>query len=591
MAYQVDKFNGQFLVSVADGTIDTTTDLRFVGKNYAGYGEVQNENFLHLLESFANTTPPPRVITGQIWYDSGLKKLRYYDGTRFKVASGAEVGSTAPSGLAIGEFWWDTSTKQLYTWSGTDFELIGPEASPDLGQSTISSRVVKDTLGNNNSIISSITSGRTIAIFSQTEFTLDSVANPIQGFTLVKKGVTLAETNANNGVSGDNYIFWGTASNATKLGGVDADRFIQTGNIIFNEEVKFNDSGLQLGDDNDFRIRILGDTALIENRLGNDIEVRIGPAPIMVFRESSVVSGVSGSSLGTASAPWGNIFATSITGDLTGDVLGNTQGIHRGTLQANDTTVIINGVTKEIGYDDAIIKGNLTGSVTGNLTGTASNSNRLAEFEPSIAVPNLSNKTSVVIRNSIGDIFATNFIGTGSQTDRLRINNAASDTAYNANDIPTQYRSARTTKTAWSIAARDGAGNLAANLFDGTATAARYADLAEKYLADQTYEVGTVVVVGGEKEVTASSANQRAIGVVSANPAFMMNSELEGGTYIALKGRVPVKVVGPVKKGDQLVSYDNGTAIKQTDTASIVFAVALESCDFNGLNIIEAVIL
>lgn len=591
MAYQVDKFNGQFLVSVADGTIDTTTDLRFVGKNYAGYGEVQNENFLHLLESFANTTPPPRVITGQIWYDSGLKKLRYYDGTRFKVASGAEVGSTAPSGLAIGEFWWDTSTKQLYTWSGTDFELIGPEASPDLGQSTISSRVVKDTLGNNNSIISSITSGRTIAIFSQTEFTLDSVANPIQGFTLVKKGVTLAETNANNGVSGDNYIFWGTASNATKLGGVDADRFIQTGNIIFNEEVKFNDSGLQLGDDNDFRIRILGDTALIENRLGNDIEVRIGPAPIMVFRESSVVSGVSGSSLGTASAPWGNIFATSITGDLAGDVLGNTQGIHRGTLQANDTTVIINGVTKEIGYDDAIIKGNLTGSVTGNLTGTASNSNRLAEFEPSIAVPNLSNKTSVVIRNSIGDIFATNFIGTGSQTDRLRINNAASDTAYNANDIPTQYRSARTTKTAWSIAARDGAGNLAANLFDGTATAARYADLAEKYLADQTYEVGTVVVVGGEKEVTASSANQRAIGVVSANPAFMMNSELEGGTYIALKGRVPVKVVGPVKKGDQLVSYDNGTAIKQTDTASIVFAVALESCDFNGLNIIEAVIL
>ena len=50
MAYQVDKFNGTFLTSVEDGTIDTTTDIRFVGKNYAGYGEVQNENFLHLLE-------------------------------------------------------------------------------------------------------------------------------------------------------------------------------------------------------------------------------------------------------------------------------------------------------------------------------------------------------------------------------------------------------------------------------------------------------------------------------------------------------------------------------------------------------------
>jgi len=104
MAYQVDRFNGTFLVSVDDGTIDTTTDLRLVGKNYAGYGELQNENFLHLLENFANTTAPPRAISGQIWYDSGNKKLKFYDGTRFKSANGAEIGTTAPPGLQIGEF-------------------------------------------------------------------------------------------------------------------------------------------------------------------------------------------------------------------------------------------------------------------------------------------------------------------------------------------------------------------------------------------------------------------------------------------------------------------------------------------------------
>ena len=91
MAYQVDKFNGTFLVSVEDGTIDTTTDLRFVGKNYAGYGEVQNENFLHLLENFANTTSPPKVVTGQVWYDSASRRLKFYDGFRFKMAGGAEV--------------------------------------------------------------------------------------------------------------------------------------------------------------------------------------------------------------------------------------------------------------------------------------------------------------------------------------------------------------------------------------------------------------------------------------------------------------------------------------------------------------------
>ena len=100
MEYQVDKFNGAFFVSVEDGTIDTTSDLRFVGKNYAGYGEVQNENFLHLLENFANTTAPPKVIAGQIWFDSSAKKLKFYDGVRFKSAGGSEVSTTAPSGLS-----------------------------------------------------------------------------------------------------------------------------------------------------------------------------------------------------------------------------------------------------------------------------------------------------------------------------------------------------------------------------------------------------------------------------------------------------------------------------------------------------------
>ena len=123
MAYQVDKFNGTFLTSVEDGTIDTTTDLRFVGKNYAGYGEVQNENFLHILENFANTTAPPKAIEGQVWYDSGNKKLKFYDGAKFKSASGAETSGSAPGGLGIGDFWWDTSAKQLYAWDGAEFIL------------------------------------------------------------------------------------------------------------------------------------------------------------------------------------------------------------------------------------------------------------------------------------------------------------------------------------------------------------------------------------------------------------------------------------------------------------------------------------
>ena len=222
MAYQVDKFNGTFLVSVDDGTIDTTTDLRFVGKNYAGYGEVQNENFLHLLEKFANTSAPPKRVTGQIWYDSGNKKLRFYDGTRFRTASGAEIGPTAPSGLQAGDFWFDTSAEQLYAWNGTEFVLIGPETQPDLGASAVVAQVVKDTIGNNHTIVKFQSGGDVISIVSKDAFTLNSTINPITGFTVIKKGVNLVNTNGTTGVTSTDHYFWGTASNAARLGGYPA---------------------------------------------------------------------------------------------------------------------------------------------------------------------------------------------------------------------------------------------------------------------------------------------------------------------------------------------------------------------------------
>jgi hypothetical protein len=125
----------------------------------------------------------------------------------------------------------------------------------------------------------------------------------------------------------------------------------------------------------------------------------------------------------------------------------------------------------------------------------------------------------------------------------------------------------------------------------GKAVQAQYADLAEKYLADQPYPVGTVVAVGGDQEVTACSSGDLAIGVVSANPAYMMNSELAGGTYIALKGRVPVSVIGSVRKGQRLIASSNGCAVVGTTQSNTVFAVALETNTDSGVKLVEAVIL
>ena len=101
----------------------------------------------------------------------------------------------------------------------------------------------------------------------------------------------------------------------------------------------------------------------------------------------------------------------------------------------------------------------------------------------------------------------------------------------------------------------DFSGNVEANFFVGTATQARYADLAEKYEADADYEPGTVLVIGGDKEVTVTDepGSFAVAGVVSTDPAYLMNSEADG-VAIALRGRIPCKVAGTCKKGDVLIT-------------------------------------
>jgi hypothetical protein len=114
-----------------------------------------------------------------------------------------------------------------------------------------------------------------------------------------------------------------------------------------------------------------------------------------------------------------------------------------------------------------------------------------------------------------------------------------------------------------TVAVRDSTGNLNANVFNGVATSARYADLAEKYTTDKEYAPGTVMVIalGGDAECTQSfEVGQLSLGVVSTDPAYLMNSELSNGQAIALKGRVPVRVVGPIRKGDKIMSTPDGCA-------------------------------
>jgi hypothetical protein len=130
-------------------------------------------------------------------------------------------------------------------------------------------------------------------------------------------------------------------------------------------------------------------------------------------------------------------------------------------------------------------------------------------------------------------------------------------------------------------------GDVWATYFRGTATAAQYGDVAEKYLSDANYEPGTVVSFGGDKEITITIGvmDSAVAGVISTNPAYMMNSELKDGLYVALIGRVPCRVIGKIQKGDLMVSSGiHGVAtawtnVNDTLTPGSVIGKALENYD------------
>src|SRR6056297_219565 len=157
MAYSVNNTSGTVIATIADGTIDNTTDLTLIGKNYSGYGELLNENFVALLENFSANTQPASPVTGQLWWDtspssSGL--LKVYDGVEFKVVSGATAATVEPTQAIAGDLWFDTANQQLYVNNGTDTPvLIGPSAPASAGTSGSIVETVVDNVGSNHVVI------------------------------------------------------------------------------------------------------------------------------------------------------------------------------------------------------------------------------------------------------------------------------------------------------------------------------------------------------------------------------------------------------------------------------------------------------
>jgi hypothetical protein len=172
--------------------------------------------------------------------------------------------------------------------------------------------------------------------------------------------------------------------------------------------------------------------------------------------------------------------------------------------------------------------------------------------------------TTVTVADESSDTTCFPLFGTAA-TGNLNVKSDASALTYNASN-----------------------GTLAATTFSGVATSAQYADVAENYLPDASYEPGTVVSIGGGAEVTMCGIDDYVAGVVSTNPAYLMNSEQEGGIPIALVGRVPVRVFGPVSKGDRVFADLNGRACRSGDGQLV--GIAIETNTDEGEKLVECLL-
>jgi hypothetical protein len=199
MAYVINKFNGVQLVVLDDGTLDTTTSLGLVGRNYVGYGETQNENFVFLLENFANTAPPSRPLAGQIWFNTTDDTAYAYDGSNWNPIGSATVSISAPPNTNSGALWLKTPDNQLYVYTGTEWRFIGPEAVEGFGSTRARAGSLDNTAGDPQPVIFLETNGTIFAICTASAFVINP-SNSVTGFSnALQVGINLSDTAKING--------------------------------------------------------------------------------------------------------------------------------------------------------------------------------------------------------------------------------------------------------------------------------------------------------------------------------------------------------------------------------------------------------
>jgi hypothetical protein len=344
MAYTINKTDGTILATVADGQIDTiSSDLTLIGKNYSGFGESINENFIKLLENFSSTAAPSNPIRGQIWFDVNELKLKVYNGNSFVPVSSATISNTQPASLGVGDLWFNDVDKQLYFYDGSNTILLGPDYSQSQGLSGLRVANILDSLNQNRVITYLYNNGILLGIFSKDSFTPKL---PIQGFT--------GDINPGfNSGTLSGMKFYVTATNSDSLGNQPASSYVRndTNNIINGGLILTSNLGLIIGDASQGQFNISDGNLTIANIASNkDITLTVRRDVIAeqaikirsLSRKINLYEGIPGSEVDIG----GDLI---VQGDLT--VNGDFVTINTSTLTVEDKNIVLAKQTNTVPTD------------------------------------------------------------------------------------------------------------------------------------------------------------------------------------------------------------------------------------------------
>jgi len=532
-----------------------------VGKNYAGYGEFLDENFIHLLENGANTTAPSAPLTGQLWWDKTNNLLKVYNGSIFKTISAATSSSTAPTSNVQGDLWYDTVNQQLKVWTGAAFIVVGPAFSSSQGTTGAIPETINDSGASPHFVTSLYVNNTRVAIVSK-DATFTPAAPINSAFPSIFNGITLWNSGS--------PVFGGSATNAQLLDNLDSTDFMRaTANTATTGILRVqNNAGLFVGAANVFNVSTSNNDALIRSDISTGnlvIQANVGGSNFEVARalgSNGTFAVSNAATVGTTLNVVGNITGGNLntgaqvvaTGNVTGGNI-TTPGLITAAGAITSTANVTGGNLRTGGLISAT--GNITSA--GNVAGQffIGNGSQLTGLSLGVSVTKFTNGTSEGNIGDAGGNIAFSVAGT------------ANVAVINPTGVVISGSSGLTTP-AIAKSGPNAVGNIgsSSNFFNrvfATATTALYADVAERFAADEVMEPGTVVELGGAKEITRATGelSEQVFGVISTNPAFTMNGGAgEDDTHpaVAMTGRVPVKVIGRVRKGDRLVSAGNGVA-------------------------------